>query len=462
MSSSLEFEQGPRGVLLIDDDVSLCEFLETALTREGYRVFAFNAAREALQALPELDVDVAVTDVNMDGLDGLEFTTRALELRPGLAVIFITGEASVDTAVSAMRLGAWDYLVKPIEAPRLVLSVARARQHLALSREVQRLTALQHGEGRSELLGESVGLRKVVAMVVRVASSDVPVLIRGESGTGKELVARAVHQHSPRAQGPFVAINCAALPAALVESELFGHSRGAFTDARADKKGLFLDAQDGTLFLDEVAELPLEIQAKLLRALQEKKVRAVGGTNEVPFNARLVAATNKDLETEVQEKRFREDLYYRINVVRIDVPPLRERPADVLPLAQEFIARASAAGPRKVKGLSHKAAERVLAYDWPGNVRELENAMQSAVALARFDELAVDDLPTHVRNHRSQRVVLAADTAAELITLKALEVRYLRRVLSLVDGNKTRAAEILGVDRRTLYRMLERTEETGE
>jgi len=187
-------------------------------------------------------------------------------------------------------------------------------------------------------------------------------------------------------------------------------------------------------------------------------VRAVGGTTEVPFNARLVAATNKDLETEVQEKRFREDLYYRIDVVRIDVPPLRERPADVLPLAQAFIARASAGGPRKVKGLSHKAAERVLAYDWPGNVRELENAMQSAVALARFDELAVDDLPTHVRTHRSQRVMLAADTAAELITLKALEARYLQRVLSLVDGNKTRAAEILGVDRRTLYRMLERAD----
>lgn len=456
MATLPKLEPSPRGVLLIDDDLGLCEFLEAALSREGYRVFAFNDAREALAALPELDVDVAVTDINMEGVDGLEFTRRALELRPGLLVIFITGEASVETAVSAIRLGAWDYLVKPIEAHRLVLSVSRARQHLALSREVQRLNALQPPPGAPSLLGESVGLRKVLAMVDRVASTDVPVLIRGESGTGKELVARALHQRSERAHGPFIAINCAALPAALVESELFGHAKGAFTDARADKKGLFLVAQDGTLFLDELGELPLDTQAKLLRVLQEKKVRPVGGSTEEPFNARLVAATNKDLEAEVQEKRFREDLYYRINVVRIDVPPLRERPADVLPLAHEFIQRASASGLRKVKGLSHRAAERVLAYDWPGNVRELENAMQSAVAMASFDELSVEDLPAAVRSHRSQRVVLTAETEAELITLKALEVRYLERVLSLVGGNKSRAAEILGVDRRTLYRMLER------
>ncbi len=446
----------PRGILLIDDDLGLCEFLEAALSREGFRVFAFHDARKALEVLPELDVDVAVTDLNMEGVDGLEFTRQALELRPGLLVIFITGEASVETAVSAIRLGAWDYLVKPIEPHRLVLSVSRALQHLALSQEVRRLKALEPSSVAPTLLGESVGLRNVLAMVERVASSDIAVLIRGESGTGKELVARALHQGSARANGPFVAINCAALPANLVESELFGHAKGAFTDARADKKGLFLEAQDGTLFLDEVGELPLDTQAKLLRALQEKKVRPVGGTSEEPFNARLVAATNKDLESEVQEKRFREDLYYRINVVRIDVPPLRERPGDVLPLAQAFIRRASATGPRQVKGLSHRAAERVLAYDWPGNVRELENAMQGAVAMARFDELAVEDLPPAVRSHRSQRMVLTAETEAELITLKALEVRYLQRVLSLVGGNKSRAAEILGVDRRTLYRMLER------
>jgi DNA-binding NtrC family response regulator len=456
MGGASEQEASPQGVLLIEDDAALCEFLEAALTRQGHRVFAFNDAREALRALPELDVDVAVTDVNMEGLDGLGFTSRALELRPGLLVIFITGEASIETAVSAIRLGAWDYLIKPIEAPRLLLSLTRAREHLALSREVRRLTALQPPRPGGALLGASVALGKVAAMVERVATSDVAVLIRGESGTGKELVARAVHEHSRRAGGPFVAINCAALPAALAESELFGHARGAFTDARAEKKGLFLEAQDGTLFLDEVGELPLELQAKLLRALQERKVRAVGGTAEVPFNARLVSATNRDLETEVQEKRFREDLYYRVNVVRIDVPPLRERPADVLPLAQEFIQRASAAGPRQVRGLSHQAAERMLAYDWPGNVRELENAMQSAVALARFDELAVEDLPAPVRSFRSQRVLLSAETEAELVTLEAMAARYLRRVLSLVGGNKTRAAEILGVDRRTLYRMLER------
>ncbi len=458
MTAAPELEPKPPGVLLVDDDVGLCEFLEAALTREGHRVFAFTSAQQAVDALPELDVDVAITDINMAGLDGLAFTTRALELRPGLLVIFITGEASVETAVAAIRLGAWDYLVKPVEAPRLVLSVVRARQHLALSREVRRLTALQRPAPSGGMVGPSAALRQVMAMVERVASSEVAVLICGESGTGKELVARAVHDLSGRASGPFVAINCAALPDSLVESELFGHVKGAFTDARADRKGLFLEAEGGTLFLDEVGELPLELQAKLLRALQEKTVRAVGGGAEVPFNARLVAATNQDLETAVHEKRFREDLYYRINVVRIDVPPLRERPADVLPLAQTFIERASASGPRKVKGLSHQAAERLLAYDWPGNVRELANAMQRAVALAHFDELAVEDLPAQVRTFRSQRVMLSAETEAELVTLQELESRYLQRVLSLVGGNKTRAAEILGVDRRTLYRMLERQE----
>jgi two-component system response regulator HydG len=447
------------GVLLVDDDVALCEFLEAALTREGHRVFTFHDARLALAALPELDVDVAITDLSMPGLDGLGFTSRALEVRPGLLVICITGEASVETAVAAIRLGAWDYLVKPVDGPRLGLSVARAREHLALTREVRRLTALGRPAASGAMIGASLALRQVQAMVERVASSDVAVLICGESGTGKELVARAVHDQSPRSAGPFVAVNCAALPAALVESELFGHVKGAFTDARADRKGLFLDAQGGTLFLDEVGELPLTTQATLLRALQEKKVRPVGGTLEVPFDARLVAATNRDLETEVQDKRFREDLYYRINVVRIDVPPLRERPADVLPLAQFFLERASAAGPRVVKGLSHRAADRLLAYDWPGNVRELANAMQRAVALARFDELAVDDLPAPVRTFRSQRVLLTAETEAELVTLEEMEARYLQRVLSLVSGNKTRAAEILGVDRRTLYRMLERDAE---
>jgi two-component system response regulator HydG len=456
MDDSREPESNPPSLLLVDDDVALCEFLEAALTRQGHQVFAFNSAPEALEALPELDVDVVITDINMAGLDGLAFTRRALELRPGLLVVFITGEASVETAIAAIRVGAWDYLVKPIEAPRLLLSVVRARQHLALKREVRRLTALQRRDPSDTMVVHSAALRKVMAMVERVASSDVSVIIRGESGTGKELLARAVHDQSARAAGPFVAINCAALPATLVESELFGHVRGAFTDAHADRKGLFLEAQGGTLFLDEVGELPLALQATLLRALQEKKVRAVGGTAEVPFDARLVAATNKDLETEVQEKRFREDLYYRVHVVRIDVPPLRERPADVLPLAQEFIARASASGAHKVRGLSQPAAERVLAYDWPGNVRELANAMQHAVALARFDELAVDDLPTRVRTYRSQRVVLVAETEAELVTLATMESRYVQRVLSLVAGNKTRAAEILGVDRRTLYRMLER------
>jgi two-component system response regulator HydG len=299
-------------------------------------------------------------------------------------------------------------------------------------------------------------MKRVIELIGRVSASDAAVLICGESGTGKELVARALHANSLRSKGPFVAINCAAVPAPLLESELFGHVKGAFTDARTERRGLFLDADGGTLFLDEVGEMPLEMQAKLLRALQERTVRAVGGGNEVPFNARLLTATNRDLETDVHDRRFREDLYYRINVVRIDVPPLRDRARDILVMAQAFLQRAAETSGKAVKGFSPAAAEKLSGYDWPGNVRELENCVQGAVAMARFEEIGIDDLPERVRTWQSKRVVVMADNADELITLAELERRYMARVLALVNGNKTRAAGILGIDRRTLYRMLDR------
>jgi two-component system response regulator HydG len=291
--------------------------------------------------------------------------------------------------------------------------------------------------------------------VARVAPSDASVLIHGETGTGKELVARAIHTRSARKAGPFVAINCAAVPANLIESELFGHARGAFTDAKAARAGLFVEADGGTFFLDEIGEMPLEVQPKLLRALQERKVRPVGSNAEVPFDARIVAATNRDLEIEVEQRRFREDLYYRINVVKIELPPLRERGADVLAIAEHMLRRISNG---RTLRLSPQAAERLMAYDWPGNVRELENCMERAVALARFDQIAVDDLPEKVRSFRSDRVVVSADDASELVTLDELERRYVRRVLKMLGGNKSRAAQILGLDRRTLYRKLERYE----
>jgi two-component system response regulator HydG len=281
------------------------------------------------------------------------------------------------------------------------------------------------------------------------------VLITGESGTGKELIARAIHERSQR-RGPFVAINCAAMPEQLLESELFGHVRGAFTDAKTSRAGLFVEADGGTLLLDEIGEMPLTMQTKLLRALEERRVRPVGGTREVPFDARLVAATNKDLEGEVAEGRFREDLFYRINVVRIEAPPLRARGNDILLLAQVFLQRASERSGKAVTGMVKDAAEKLVTYPFPGNVRELVNAMERAVALARYDQLTVDDLPQRIREHTRAAPFVTTDDPDELLTMSELENRYIQRVLEATGGNKTRAAKILGFDRRTLYRKLER------
>ena len=305
-------------------------------------------------------------------------------------------------------------------------------------------------------------MKRVAELISRVAQSDASVLIHGETGTGKELVARALHAASSRAQGPFVAINCAAVPANLLESELFGHARGAFTDAKQQRQGLFVQASGGTLFLDEIGEMPLEMQAKLLRALQERRVRPVGSNVEVEFDSRMVAATHRDLDVDVEKKRFREDLFYRINVVKIDVPPLRERGSDVLQLASFFLRKFAERSGRGKLSLSPQAAERILSYNWAGNVRELENAMERATALARLDQITVEDLPERVRSYRADRFVLSADDPKEVLSLEEIERRYIYRVIKILGGNKARAAELLGLDRRTLYRRLEKYEGRGD
>jgi two-component system response regulator HydG len=447
-------------VLLVDDDPLICQFLERLLGKQGFSVFSENSAEDALERLPVEDFDVVLSDLNMAGLDGLAFTERVLQHRADVPVILMTGSATTEIAIAALRVGAWDFLIKPIDPEFLAASMERALKHRALKSEVVRLRALLPAARPSKIIGNSAPMKQVYDLVTRVAPGEAAVLITGESGTGKELVANAIHLGSARKDGPFIAINCAAVPANLLESELFGHVRGAFTDAKNDRRGLFAQAEGGTLFLDEIGELPLELQPKLLRALQERKVRPLGGTTEVPFNARLITATNRDLETEVHHKRFREDLFYRVNVVKIDVPPLRDRHGDVLILAQHFVQAAADQTSKQVKGISAAVAERLLAYEWRGNVRELENCMESAVALARFDELSVDDLPAKVRQYHSQRVVVAAERAEELVTLDELGQRYLQRVLVMLDGNKTRAAKSLGIDRRTLYRMLAELEPT--
>jgi two-component system response regulator HydG len=296
----------------------------------------------------------------------------------------------------------------------------------------------------------------VYALLDRIADAEASVLVMGETGTGKDLVARALHERSRRRAGPFIAINCAAMPETLLESELFGHARGAFTDARAARTGLVVQANGGTLFLDEIGDLPLTLQPKLLRVLQERTVRPVGGDAEVPFDIRLVCATNQDIESAIEERRFREDLYFRINVITVKLPPLRARSGDVLLLAQHFLDRYAAKADKPVTGLSPEAAERLMAYPWPGNVRELQNCIERAVAVATYDQITVDDLPEKVRAHRRSHIVIDADDPSELVSLEEIERRYILRVMESVAGNKTLAAAILKVGRKTLYRKLER------
>jgi len=444
-------------VLVVDDDEGTCDLLELLLVGEGYDVRVETSAAAALRHIDDHDLDTILTDLHMDGIDGTELCRRVEQQRPELPVVVVTGQVTVDAAVAAIRAGAYDFLTKPIDVKLLSPVVARAVRHARLGREVTRLRrALADSQSFGEMIGKSPAMHRVFDLIERVASTEASVLVTGESGTGKELVARSLHARGRRRDGPFVALNCAALPPGLVESELFGHARGAFTGARDARDGLFVQAKGGTLFLDEIGELPPEVQPKLLRALQERKVRPVGGTQEVELDVRLVTATNRDLAAEVEAERFREDLLYRIDVVRVELPPLRMRGRDVLLLAQSFIERHAAQGQREVRGLDPAAAELLLGYDWPGNVRELENCMERAVALTRHDRIMPIDLPTKVREHQTKTVVVATDDPDDLPTLEDLERRYIGRVLEITAGNKSHAARILGVERRTLYRRLDK------
>jgi two-component system response regulator HydG len=454
-------------ILVVDDEQETCDLLEMSLGRHGFKVTASTNAQRALDLVAEQDFDVVLTDLQMPEMSGLDLCERVLGTRPDMPVVVITGQGSLETAIGAIRVGAYDFITKPVDPKLLFLSVSRAIQHRRLSDEVKRLRQAVDGESEeARIVGQSAAMRRVYELIARVGESDASVLIHGETGTGKELIARGIHNRSRRKSGPFVAINCAAVPHSLLESELFGHARGAFTDAKAQRTGLFVQASGGTLFLDEIGELPIDVQPKLLRALQERKVRPVGANTEIPFDARIVAATNRNLEDEVYEKRFREDLFYRINVVKIDVPPLRERGGDVLHLAQHFLKAFAERNGKPSLELSTTGAEKLMAYNWPGNVRELENCMEHAVALARFDQITVEDLPEKIRAYRAERFVVAANDPTEIVTMDELERRYILRVLSLVGGNKSRAAQVLGFDRRTLYRKLERygaaTGETGK
>src|SRR5918997_2657079 len=372
-----------KNILVVDDEKSQREILEMILSEEGYDVTTAASGEAALKFAKDRRFDLALTDLKMTGMDGIELLQHLLGLDSSIIVILLTAHGSIESAKEALRRGAFDYLEKPYDKAALLETINRA---------LDRLDAID-----SEIISASAEMDTVKKMILKVARSNSTVLIRGESGTGKELIARAVHNQSPRAQDMFQAVNCAAINENLLESELFGHEKGSFTGAHAEKKGLFEIADRGTLFLDEIAELDVGIQAKLLRALQERKIRGVGGTHEIGVDVRVIAATNRDLRAMVADGRFRDDLYYRINVLSIDVPPLRERREDIPVLIDFFLKKHTRNTTRLIRGLTPDARKVILDYAWPGNVRQLESAIERAILLAEADHISVEDLPLEVR-----------------------------------------------------------------
>ncbi|MEJ7601624.1 MAG: sigma-54 dependent transcriptional regulator [Kofleriaceae bacterium] len=441
-------------IFIVDDEREMVDLIALGLKKRGFTVVPFGNGADAVAAIAHHDVDVIVTDLNMKGMTGLELCQQVVADRPDIPVLMLTAFGSFETAVGAIRAGAYDFVTKPVEIEALAIAVRRAAEHRSLRGEVKRLReVVANTRGRGGLVGASPAMQQVYELIDQVSATDATVLLTGESGTGKEIVAHEIHERSRRNKAPFVAVNCAAVPEPLLEAELFGHAKGAFTDAKNSRQGLFLQANGGTLFLDEIGEMALSLQPKLLRALQERKVRPVGGDAELSVDVRVIAATNRDLEEMVEDKRFREDLYYRIHVIHIPLPPLRTRGGDILLLAQHMLKHHATILGKKVVGFSPAAAERMMTYDWPGNVRELGNCVERAVALAHFEELQVEDLPDKIRTARAH-TMMSGTELTELLTLEEVERRHVLRVLAACDGNRTDAAKMLDLDRKTLYRKL--------
>ncbi|MDE3118346.1 MAG: sigma-54-dependent Fis family transcriptional regulator [Nitrospirota bacterium] len=446
-------------ILIVDDEPDMRALLKDVLEERGHRVQVSSNGREALKKLAEEEYSVVLTDLRMKEMQGIELLAEIKRTHPDINVILMTAFGSVESAIEAMKQGAYDYLTKPVKTEELVLVMEKALREAALRREVGRLRREVHKEySFHQILGKSKPMQQVFDLIRRVADSPTNVLITGESGTGKELVAKAIHYNSERRDAPFVPVNCAAIPEALLESELFGHMKGAFTDAKGDKRGLFEEAQKGTLFLDEISELPLMLQAKILRAIQEREIRRVGATRSMPVDVRIIAATNLHLAEEVKAKRFREDLYYRLNVIEIHLPPLRERREDIPMLVEAFLKKCAEASHKNLRGMNETALALLMDYTWPGNVRELENVIERAVTLARGEKIVPDDLPPAIQGARGDRAVI--DEAAErILPLADVEKEYILRILEKTGGNKYQAAQTLGIDRKTLYRKLAEIEE---
>ncbi len=431
------------------------DLLVEELGDAGFGVHAAAGAAAGLELARTEQFDLIITDLRMGEMDGFDLIRGISALPDRPYVVMITAFASIETAIRAVKLGAYDYITKPFEIEQLLLVADKALGERALYRKVERLQReVDERYGLGNIIAKSQAMRDVVALVQRIAASSASVLVTGESGTGKELIARAIHYNTTRRNNSFVGVNLAAVPEGLIESELFGHKKGAFTDARADKPGLFVEADNGTIFLDEIGELALPLQAKLLRVLQEHEVRPLGATRNQRVDVRVVAATNRTLESMLADGSFREDLYYRLNVIQVDLPPLRSRPEDIVPLAEHMLAMISTRTnpPRRLR-LSPEAQHLFLAYHWPGNVRELQNVLERGVALCQGELIADDDLPSQVREKRAADFLGTA--VARRMTLAELEREFIERVLEDEAGNKTRTAQRLGLDRKTLYRKLE-------
>jgi len=437
-------------ILVVDDDAVTCRLLAEVLGRDGAAVIGESDSRRALARAAEESFDLAIVDVQMPEMDGLALLRGLRDRLPNLPIVIMTAFGSIDTAVQAIASGAVDYVSKPMNLEEIRTTVRRA-----LGRRAEAQAALPPaGEELDGVVGRSPAMVEVYKTIARVAPGRSTVLILGESGTGKELVARAIHEHSPRRRRPFVAVDCGALTETLLESELFGHVRGAFTGAVGDKPGLFAEADGGTILLDEIGDVSAALQAKLLRVLQEQQVRPVGGTEWRTVDVRVIAATNRDLAAAVVAGRFREDLFYRLKVVTVTLPPLRERGEDVPLLVEHLVRRAARECRKQVVGVSEPTLALLRTYHWPGNVRELAHVLERGVALAQQDVLTVEDLPGELRRPSPARAATAV--LADRPTLEELKRRYVRGVLEESGGNVTRAASVLGVDRRSLYRMLQR------
>jgi two-component system, NtrC family, response regulator AtoC len=440
-------------LLVVDDDQVARELLAETLAREGYRVRVAGGGEEALRLAGAEPFDMALVDLRMPDLDGLGVLKQLAMIQPDLPVVILTAFATIETAIEAVNAGAFDYLSKPFRMEEIKIVVRRTLDARRLAREnLQYRQELRARYGFEGLIGQSHQMVEIYKLIARMAALDTTVLIEGETGTGKELVARAIHGASARAARPFVVVDCAALPETLFESELFGHERGAFTGAFAARRGLLETSTGGTCVLDEIGELTAPLQAKLLRTLQERSIRRVGGNDAIPVDVRVIAATNRDLRRLVADGGFRDDLYYRLNVVTITVPPLRERASDIPLLAQHFLEIFARRSGRPIRRLAPEAVALLAGYRWPGNVRELEHVIERATALSAAETLLPDDLPPHLREERDRAPRLPADG----MTLEDVKRWYVNKVLEESGGNKLRAAELLGIDRRTLYRILER------